>query len=337
DRLPGGPGFVIMAGSFVVVMAPMPQVSVWKLSVPLAVGILVAAVMYFGVMPHLSSFFGLGLLIFAVTFVFSYLFADPRKAVGKALGLAMFAVITSISNHQSYSFLATANITLMFPLCFLLLSFTAYFPFSPRPERAFLRLLGRFFHGYEHLLSAMHCDPEHPLTRFDRWRMACHARDVSTLPRKIGAWARFINVKELPGTTPEQLQALQAGLQQLAGRMNELLQEQRTPQAPILLQELREDVRAWRLGAGQSLHALRAGNTPREQDVLRSGLIDIMRRLEARIAETLNKSPEGQLNAHDGENFYRLLGVYRGVSESIVAYAATDGVIDWAPWREGRF
>jgi hypothetical protein len=43
------------------------------------------------------------------------------------------------------------------------------------------------------------------------------------------------------------------------------------------------------------------------------------------------------LSAEDGENFYRLLGAYRGVSEAAVAYAGNAATIDWADWNEEKF
>jgi hypothetical protein len=62
-----------------------------------------------------------------------------------------------------------------------------------------------------------------------------------------------------------------------------------------------------------------------------------MEQMEVRIKEALNKADKGQLSDRDGENFYRLLGAYRGVSEAAVAYAGVSGAIDWMPWYEERF
>jgi hypothetical protein len=72
-------------------------------------------------------------------------------------------------------------------------------------------------------------------------------------------------------------------------------------------------------------------------DPFRIGLDKILSSLEARIQETLDKAAEGQVGDRDGENFYRLLGAYRGVSEALVAYAGSAGQIDWSGWREARF
>ena len=55
------------------------------------------------------------------------------------------------------------------------------------------------------------------------------------------------------------------------------------------------------------------------------------------MRDTLDKTPDGQLSDRDEENFYHLLGAYRGVSEALVDYAGSSGGIDWARWREERF
>ena len=75
-----------------------------------------------------------------------------------------------------------ANTAMMFPLIFLLLAITAYIPVSPRPEQAFLRLLGRYFRSSEYLMSSMRWDPAHTATRLERWKKAFHEREIATLP-----------------------------------------------------------------------------------------------------------------------------------------------------------
>jgi hypothetical protein len=43
------------------------------------------------------------------------------------------------------------------------------------------------------------------------------------------------------------------------------------------------------------------------------------------------------LRTDDYENFYRLLGCYRGLSEALISYARLAGAFDWQQWREMRF
>jgi hypothetical protein len=73
------------------------------------------------------------------------------------------------------------------------------------------------------------------------------------------------------------------------------------------------------------------------QKALRSRLDRKLAQLEVRIKEALNKADEGQINNRESENFYRLLGAYRGVAEAAVAFAGVSGRINWTPWREARF
>lgn len=70
------------------------------------------------------------------------------------------------------------------------------------------------------------------------------------------------------------------------------------PQAGILVRDLLEDVRAWRLKMQALFQALPRNPAAKTADELSEGLA------------------EGEISAADGEHFYRLLGAYRGVSEA---------------------
>jgi uncharacterized membrane protein YccC len=337
NDIPGGAGVVSFAGALGIAIANMPQLPVSKLFVPATTSVLFAAVLYIFVMPQLSSFMGLGPLIFAATFVICYLYADPRQMLGRALGLAMFVVIASISNEQTYNFLSVANTAMMFPLIFLILAITAYIPVSPRPERAFLRLLERYFRSSEYLTSTMRSNPAHAATRLGRWKKAFHEREVATLPAKLGSWAPHLDNWALSGTSAAQVQTLVTSLQSLTYRMQQLFRERNTPQAPLLVQHFLADFQAWHKGMHETFQRLSGNPATAEQQALRTRVTGIVNHMEQRLAETLNNTAGGQLDDHDEENFYRLLGAYRGVSEALVDYATSSGDIDWAQWREERF
>ena len=59
--------------------------------------------------------------------------------------------------------------------------------------------------------------------------------------------------------------------------------------------------------------------------------------LERRIDASIEQADRQALSEEEGENFYRLLGAYRGVSEAAVAYAGSAAAIDWADWSEEKF
>jgi hypothetical protein len=226
---------------------------------------------------------------------------------------------------------------MMFPTIFLIFAASACIPWSIRPERAFLRLLGRFFRSGEYLMSTMRWDPGHSPTRLDRWRTAFHAHEVSTLPAKLGTWSPHIDTRTLRDTSPQQVQSLVTSLQILSNHMQDLLKSRSSPQAQLLVQELLADFRAWRLGLQETFQRLSGDPAAVEREAFRNRLAEKMQQLEERIMGALNMAPDGQLSDRDEENFYRLLGAYRGVSEALVDYAGSTGDIDWARWREERF
>ena len=81
-EVPGGAGIVMATGSIGMVLAYMPQMPVSKLFKPAATGIAFASALYIFVMPQLSSFVGLGSMIFLATFAICYLYASPRQGLG---------------------------------------------------------------------------------------------------------------------------------------------------------------------------------------------------------------------------------------------------------------
>jgi len=119
--------------------------------------------------------------------------------------------------------------------------------------------------------------------------------------------------------------------------MQELLEARANPHAELIIQELLQDIRAWRLRVQQALQRL--SNDPASGDIQRARAVlgEIVEHLEARVEETLNRATEEQLSAREREHFYRLLGAFRGLSETLVNYAASTGAIDWGRWREARF
>jgi hypothetical protein len=128
-----------------------------------------------------------------------------------------------------------------------------------------------------------------------------------------------------------------ASLQGLAYRMQELLEESSHPQAHFLVQELKADARTWRSRVQDSFQQLSKNPAVGDRESFRNKLDRVMDRLEERIAGTLDAAAEEQLEARDAENFYRLLGAYRGMSEALVNYAGHAGTIDWARLKEEKF
>ena len=337
EGIPGGTMLLMMGVPFAMAMATMPYVPVNKLFAPVAGSVLFAALIYIFIMPMVSSFWWLGLILFAATFAICYLFAEPRQMLGRALGLAMFIVITGIDNHQSYSFMHVANTAMMFPVLFAILMITAYFPFSPLPEKALLRLMARYFKSAEYLMSTLGKDPALPLTRVEAWRKRYHARQVGALPRKLVLWSRMIDPRRFPGIGPREVQSLVVSLQALSYRISALLHARQRPQAAEVAEQLTQDVRQWRQ-AMQTLFQRWSEDPAASPDAnLEQRLNDRLAALEQRISETFEFIGRDKLDQEAYRNFYRLLGGFRGVSEAMLRYAQLNGRVNLMQWQENRF
>jgi hypothetical protein len=333
DAVPGGTTFVIIACAVAMAMTYLPQVGSSILYKPFAIGVSFATVLYIFVMPRLSSFLELGLLLFAVTFTVHYFLASPKQALARILALVMFIAIASISNQQTYSFYSFATLTLMFVLVFLLLKITAYIPGSTHPKHVFLRMLGRFFRSSEYLVMAAVGDSQHADTRLARWKTAFHAHELATLPAKLGTWVPHLGT----ATSQQKAQELLSSLQSLNGRVQELLEERRSRQQGLAAQEVGEAIQAWNLGLRRIFQQLAQDMALEQPDTLRPRLDGMLNRLETQIKGALETTEKTQFSAGDAEKFYRLLGAYRGLSEALVDYAEHAGDIDWVAWREEQF
>ena len=62
-----------------------------------------------------------------------------------------------------------------------------------------------------------------------------------------------------------------------------------------------------------------------------------LKEMEIRINRTLSLAEQGELSEEDYKNFYRLIGSYRGLSESVVEHAKLAQGINWGQWKEARF
>jgi len=337
DSIPGGNSFVTMAGVFGMIVASTPMISLRMIFIPLIMSVIFACLVYIFILPHLSGFLSLGSLLFIVTFAICYLLSDPKQALGRTLALAMFVSIASIDNQQTYSFMVVATNMLMFPILFLLLTFTAYFPVNLRQEKSFLRLLERYFRSCDGLLSGMPRDAQQTETGYERLRKAFHLREISSIPTKLGGWAKFLDTKALPGTDAQNVQALLSRLQDLAGRISELIEARSSLRNQYLINELGDDAMDLRQNLQAAFELLGTAPVDVGRESYRTRRDELIKRLEERIRETLDRSTEEQVGREDGERFYHLLGAYRGVAESVVGYTATAGAIDWAPWHEERF
>ncbi|WP_237060617.1 FUSC family protein [Microbulbifer sediminum] len=333
DGLPAGPLILSLAASLSIALAAMPFVAPRKIFLPVLVAILCSGAIYLLVLPHLSTFWSLGPLIFGVTFALCLLFSGPRRAAGRSIALAFFVSVMGISNSQVYSFSAVANMLVVVTLLLILLSFAAYIPFSPRPERMFQRQLGQFMCSCAWLLTG----------RPTGWRSRYHRNLVARIPARLSLLAGVIERRYLPGDSEANLRAVVARCEALAARINALVEARLHAGDVAGKNATGAALESWQGAAADALERLaavtRKGERPapanssaREGAQLRE-IENLLRQYHGATGAPAGSQPDGR----QLEGALLLLGVSRSVSELLASLTEQLRGIDWRKWSEPRF
>jgi hypothetical protein len=332
---PGHASFFQLA-SLLAMVVVMSGASPIKLMPPLLVAAVFAGLLYVFVMPTLSGYGQLGSVIFGATFAICYVFGRPQQAVQKTAGLAMLVTFLSIQNEQTYSFAGYANSVSMVALAGTLVIAVTYALRSPRPEKAYLRILSRFFRQADLLMARL--APEQEVGLLQRWRSTLYRNDLLELPVKLASLGERIDYRALPGTQPEQVRELSANLFLLALRIHELLDAREGLDADPRLERVVADLRAWRLLAQQQLKLWAA-----DPSAALAPDTDLSKRLTARLGDIEAHIEEARTSTGmagfrvDHDRFYRYLGAFRGLSEAAIGHARVASGVYWDVWREARF
>jgi len=336
DAVPGGIALVIFSGVLGMVLSANPAMTVASMLAPFMLSLVMAGLVYTFWMPYLTSFVGLGSLLFITTFIICYLYSTPQKGLGRAAGLSMIVTILGIENQQTYNILSVYNWILAFSIIFIILFMVAYIPFSPRPERAFSRLLRRFFQRSEFLMSSQFSGQQPTRSFWARKKLDFYLQDLKTLPKKIEQRSRLINTEQV-GVSSEQLQSMNAAIQMLSLRLQFLLEARANPQSHLLLDELLADGHVWRTRLQEVFQSLADSPALSDHVKWQQKMTETMALFELRIARLLNQTNDVPLSREDKENFYYLLGAYQGVSDATLEYSSYARLINWEPWHEARF
>ena len=333
---PGHATFVEFA-ALVAIGATLGRQSPAALFMPFMILTLCAGVLYIFVMPHLSGYTQLGLMLFGAVFAVYYIFWQPRQGLAKSIGAAMLLIVIGVQNQQTYSFAGFANKVAMIALACGIAIFIWYLPPSPRPEKVFLRLLARFYRHSAYLLAHVALDEERRKDWVEYCKTIFYRNNLMALPPKLAAAGGQIDPRLFPEATPEQVQSLVNSLQALALRLGDLVDARQIPQAVLLVRELLDDVRSWRLAIETLFQNWSDDPAALLDGDLQNRLAIKLKAMEVRIERTLSLDEQKALNETDYTNFYRLIGSYRGLSESVVEHARFARGVDWGELREERF
>ncbi|GAA4651811.1 hypothetical protein GCM10023116_40950 [Kistimonas scapharcae] len=168
-RIPGDTAFLMITTIFGSVLSYRMDVPVRRLYWPMTKAALIASGCYFLVMPMLSSYWGLGTMLFCTSFYTSYCYSSLEQVLNRAFSLIMLASITAISDVQTYTVTHPLNVTLMFAIVITLLSLIMAFCPSSNPKTLCLWLLRHYFRQLRFVFRWMGRTPQ-GLTGWIRYR-----------------------------------------------------------------------------------------------------------------------------------------------------------------------
>jgi uncharacterized membrane protein YccC len=332
---PGHAGWFELSGIIAMAMASTQQMNPITLGKPIALASLLCLAVYVFIMPGLSTFVGLGALLFILVFINCYFFTGVARLAG------MVAIINEIAvqNQQSYDFAAMANSLVFIVSVFVFLFFLSYLLGASRPEKALLKLSRRYFRSMEYLVSGLTPANSSEASWFQQWRYRAHLYEIKTLPEKIASWGRAINPDLFPANSKEQVQALVTSLEVLSIRVESLLEAGEDVRDQHLVRRTSKELLPWLVKIETTFSKWSAHPETGAGAIndLKDRLEKTLKMLETRIDRVLEQMDTTSANPVSSESYFRLLGSLRGVSEASVAYAGVAVGIDWGQWREEKF
>ncbi len=339
--LPGLPNpsiIVALSNSLCLALALMPQVPPTVAQGAAVRALIVTGALYMLVLPRLSGFGGLAVLLFAAVFAIGYRFPADTAPVDRPIWLAVLVLCLGVSNEQAYSFLHWANLMLPLVLAIWLVTLIGFFPISYQPRDRYGRLLRRFFRSCRFLVSDTRWDHEPEPSRVSDYRARFHMSEVARIPSKMLPFCGPVQARigsDAQPTAP----AVVATLQGLRRRLVDVCEARAEigSAARALPEGLRGELREWRVALYELFDQLSADPEALHDVDLAGGLDAKVRHLEASVEAVLNAGDGERHSTPDALRLYHLLAALRDISSSLVRFADQAKAFPWSRFRESRF
>lgn len=319
---PTGPSIPNMASVWGLLLLLLPVNGLVLVAVLVAVTWVAVAPLYFFVMPRLDSGVGLLTLIFAYAFAFSII--GVRKPALKVPALAMFVMMTGISNDQVYSFLGLVNGALMMILAMAFVAIVQMLMTPARPEHVLLSGVRRFFRGCAGVVG----EPA---------RLRRYESMVLPAPGRLRAAEKKLAYKDFPDNSKEKVQRLLDAIQSIALRVHALgAAHERVARHAVEwsgpLQAVRQQLRDRMQRLFEKWACLQHVDTIDERIAFR----ELGRSLEDQLDDLTREHPD-RLDDRVLGDLYALLGCARGLVHAVAEAQPVMEEINWDQWAEARF
>lgn len=289
------------------------------------------------ILPKISGMFQLSVLLFTCMFIL-FQFFDP---IPRLIGLIGIATKLSLTNvDQTFDFAWASNHALLNVGAYAMVFVFSYMLDTPRPEKAVLKRIKRYYKGAQFLASMTAAEKQNkPQSIWTKFQVAFYRYEVKTLPPKIHAWSNAINHKNFPNNTPEAIADLLLTLNALSNSLEEWLRSNNLPQTPLMFTETKEELEQWRKG----IESIFQNYTHHLDSSLSHNMHNALSLHIKNLEEIINKhgreikEAKKSVSEEDKANLFRLIGSYQSLSYALISYASMAEKIDWKQWEEEMF
>lgn len=304
------------------------------------VAALIAIVLYVLTLQHLTTYYGLGGLIFCVTFVAYFIFVKESQVVFKLAFMLAWLSLPNYANVQSYDFTSVVNGGMVMALAGVLVSVGQYFMSYPLPERQFLRERKRFFTSAVFLLQKIPKAVSRKLTLYERIRLKACLQNLVRIPQTMLSLAERMDENRVAASCEQvgnvifSFELLGESLLALHKTYMKERDVEIVPEFSALLAEWRHSKIAIFEEMEQRI-GLPHVATEDVQKRIHRRLQKIQRTIELYSAQA---EIDGQaFSPQENEILYQLLERNRGISNAMVEYFTEAKAIDWNKWAQARF
>ena len=335
---PGHFSWFYLPPTIAFVVAATPQVKTNAMIIPsFFILFFILIVIYAIILPKLSGVVELGLLLFTCMFILFYFF-DPMPRLIGIIGIA--TKLSLVNENQTYDFAHAANNALLNVGAYTIIYIFSYMLDSPRPEKAVLKRIHRYYKSAQFLTSMSIAGKQNkPQNIWTKFKIAFYRYELNTLPPKIHSWSNAINHKHFPNNKPETITDLLLSMHTLSNSLDEWLKSNILPQTPLMLNETKEELEKWRAGIEDVFRHYKHNFDSSLSSNMQAALNQHIKNLEAIINKHVTEITQVKENVseQEKENLFRLVGSYQGLSLALISYASIAEQIDWKHWEEEVF
>jgi len=313
------------------IVVAVPQMKTNSMIVPAILIYPIFMMTDFIIMPQLSKMTELAPLLFISMFCVFYFL----KGGNRVLGVVALTTKMIINNEQVYDFTTSVDMLILSLGAYISVYMFSYILGSPRPQRALLSLIRRYFKSATFLISEIQNNENKG--HWTKFKTAFYRYELRTLPLKIKAWSKAINHKHYLHNSIDEVDDLLVNIYSLTSSLEEWLIASHLSQTNLILTETREEFAKWHTGIegvfNDYNNNLDCALSTRMEDALKHHI----NTLESIINKHDTYIKQLDISAQEKENLYRLVGSYLGLSNSLISYAAATEQINWKHWEEEFF